>query len=188
VSNPDTEFVDDVLDDLIDVIEDSPGRPGHRLLPGVVQRDLRGASRGAAGRVHALLPLTPYGVAKAYGHLIVGSYRRGYGLFVCSGILYNHESWRRPVTFVSRRISRAAAAISAGVQSELMLGEFDARRDWEFAGDYVHAIVAHAPTTGPGRLRRCDRPVAQRAGDRRVGIRPCLSSGATSDAPSPARH
>jgi GDPmannose 4,6-dehydratase len=87
-----------------------------------------------------LVPLTPYGVAKAYGHLIVGSYRRRYGLFACSGILYNHESWRRPVRFVPRKISRAAAAISAGLQSKLMLGELDARRDWGFAGDYVRAM------------------------------------------------
>ena len=87
-----------------------------------------------------LVPLTPYGVAKAYGHLIVGSYRRRYGLFACSGILYNHESWRRPVRFVSRKITRAAAAISAGLESELMLGDLGARRDWGFAGDYVRAM------------------------------------------------
>ena len=88
----------------------------------------------------SLVPLTPYGVAKAYGHLIVGSYRRRYGLFACSGILYNHESWRRPARFVPRKISRAAAAISAGLQTELTLGALDARRDWGFAGDYVRAM------------------------------------------------
>jgi GDPmannose 4,6-dehydratase len=87
-----------------------------------------------------LAPVTPYGVAKAYGHLIVRSYRRRYGLFACSGILYNHESWRRPVEFVPRKIARAAAAISLGLESELTLGDLNARRDWGFAGDYVCAM------------------------------------------------
>jgi GDPmannose 4,6-dehydratase len=87
-----------------------------------------------------LAPLTPYGVAKAYGHFIVRSYRRRYGLFACSGILYNHESWRRPLEFVPRKIARAAAAISLGLESELRLGDLDARRDWGFAGDYVDAM------------------------------------------------
>jgi GDPmannose 4,6-dehydratase len=83
--------------------------------------------------------VTPYGVAKAYGHLIVRSYRKRYGLFACSGILYNHESPRRPADFVTRKISRAAAAISLGLQGELWLGNLDARRDWGYAGDYVRA-------------------------------------------------
>ena len=86
-----------------------------------------------------LSPVTPYGVAKAYGHLIVRSYRKRYGLFACSGILYNHESPRRPADFVTRKISRAAAAISLGLQGELWLGNLDARRDWGYAGDYVRA-------------------------------------------------
>jgi GDPmannose 4,6-dehydratase len=86
-----------------------------------------------------LSPVTPYGVAKAYGHLIVRSYRKRYGLFACSGILYNHESPRRPADFVTRKISHAAAAISLGLQGELWLGNLDARRDWGYAGDYVRA-------------------------------------------------
>ena len=86
-----------------------------------------------------LSPVTPYGVAKAYGHLIVRSYRKRYGLFACSGILYNHESPRRPADFVTRKISRAAAAISLGLEGELWLGNLDARRDWGYAGDYVRA-------------------------------------------------
>src|SRR4029078_9893560 len=69
-----------------------------------------------------LSPVTPYGVAKAYGHLIGRAYRKRYGLFACSGILYNHESPRRPADFVTRKISRAAAAISLGLQGELWLG------------------------------------------------------------------
>jgi GDPmannose 4,6-dehydratase len=89
----------------------------------------------------ALSPVTPYGVAKAYGHLIVRSYRRRYGLYACSGILYNHESPRRPLDFVTRKISHAAAAISLGLAGELWLGDLDARRDWGYAGDYVRAMA-----------------------------------------------
>jgi GDPmannose 4,6-dehydratase len=89
----------------------------------------------------ALSPVTPYGVAKAYGHLIVRSYRRRYGLYVCSGILYNHESPRRPLDFVTRKIAHAAAAISLGLAGELWLGDLDARRDWGYAGDYVRAMA-----------------------------------------------
>jgi GDPmannose 4,6-dehydratase len=88
----------------------------------------------------ALLPVTPYGVAKAYGHLIVRSYRRRYGLYACSGILYNHESPRRPLDFVTRKVSHAAAAISLGLAGELWLGDLDARRDWGYAADYVRAM------------------------------------------------
>jgi GDPmannose 4,6-dehydratase len=88
-----------------------------------------------------LLPVTPYGVAKAYGHLIVRSYRRRYGLYVGSGILYNHESPRRPLDFVTRKIAHAAAAISLGLEGELWLGDLDARRDWGYAGDYVRAMA-----------------------------------------------
>jgi GDPmannose 4,6-dehydratase len=85
-------------------------------------------------------PVTPYGVAKAYAHFIVHSYRRRYGVFACSGILYNHESPRRPLSFVPRKVAHGAAAISLGVQQELVLGNLDARRDWGYAGDYVHAM------------------------------------------------
>jgi len=87
-----------------------------------------------------LAPVTPYGVAKAYGHFITRSYRRRYGLFASSGILYNHESPRRPLDFVTRKVSHAVAAISLGLKSELLLGNLDARRDWGYAGDYVRAM------------------------------------------------
>jgi GDPmannose 4,6-dehydratase len=87
-----------------------------------------------------LAPVTPYGVAKAYAHFIVHSYRRLYGLFACSGILYNHESPRRPLKYLPRKVARGAAAISLGVQNELVLGDLDARRDWGYAGDYVRAM------------------------------------------------
>ncbi len=89
----------------------------------------------------ALSPVTPYGVAKAYGHLIVRSYRKRYGIYACSGILFNHESPRRPLDFVTRKIAHAAASISLGLQGELWLGDLDARRDWGYAGDYVRAMA-----------------------------------------------
>ena len=88
----------------------------------------------------ALQPVTPYGVAKAYAHFITKSYRRRYGLHASSGILYNHESPRRPLDFVTRKVSHAAAAISLGVEDVVALGDLDARRDWGFAGDYVRAM------------------------------------------------
>ncbi len=87
-----------------------------------------------------LAPLTPYGVAKAYGHFISSSYRRRYGLFTCCGILYNHESPRRPLDFLPRKVAYFAAAISLGLEHELVLGDLDSRRDWGYAGDYVRAM------------------------------------------------
>lgn len=85
-------------------------------------------------------PVTPYGVAKAYAHFITRSYRRRYGLHASSGILYNHESPRRPLDFLPRKVAHAAASIKLGLQQELSLGDLDARRDWGFAGDYVNAM------------------------------------------------
>ena len=87
-----------------------------------------------------LAPLTPYGVAKAYGHFITQSYRHRYGLFGCCGILYNHESPRRPLDFLPRKVCRAAAAISLGLERDVALGDLDARRDWGYARDYVNAM------------------------------------------------
>jgi GDPmannose 4,6-dehydratase len=95
-------------------------------------------------------PVTPYGVAKAYAHFIVHSYRRRYGLYACSGILYNHESPRRPLEFLPRKVSSGAAAISLGLEHELVLGDLDARRDWGYAGDYVRAIWLMLQQDEPG--------------------------------------
>jgi GDPmannose 4,6-dehydratase len=97
-----------------------------------------------------LSPLTPYGVAKAYAHFIVGSYRERYGLHVSSGILYNHESPRRPTNFVTRKITNAAAAISLGLQESVQLGNLDACRDWGYAGDYVRAMWLMLQQDEPG--------------------------------------
>jgi GDPmannose 4,6-dehydratase len=85
-------------------------------------------------------PRSPYGVAKVYGHSITVNYRESYGLFACSGILFNHESPRRGLEFVTRKVTDAAARIKHGLQRELRLGNLDARRDWGFAGDYVQAM------------------------------------------------
>ena len=97
-----------------------------------------------------LSPVTPYGVAKAYGHFISHSYRDRYGLFACCGILYNHESPRRPLDFLPRKVARAAAAISLGLESELRLGDLDARRDWGYAPDYVRAMWLMLQQEEPG--------------------------------------
>lgn len=85
-------------------------------------------------------PHNPYAVAKLYGHLMVSTYRERYGLHASSGILYNHESPRRPPEFVSRKITRTAAAIKLGRATELRLGDLEATRDWSFAGDVVEAM------------------------------------------------
>jgi GDPmannose 4,6-dehydratase len=85
-------------------------------------------------------PRSPYGVAKCYGHFITVNYRESYGLHATSGILFNHESPRRGLEFVTRKITWHAAAIRLGVQTELRLGNLDAERDWGFAGDYVRAM------------------------------------------------
>src|SRR3954447_13428332 len=87
-----------------------------------------------------LSPLTPYGVAKAYAHFITRSYRRRYGLHACAGILYNHESPRRPLEFLPSKVANAAAAIKLGLTAELWLGDLSAERDWGYAGDYVRAM------------------------------------------------
>jgi GDPmannose 4,6-dehydratase len=85
-------------------------------------------------------PRSPYGVAKVYGHAITVNYRESYGLFACSGILFNHESPRRGLEFVTRKVTDGAARIAHGLSHELRLGNLEARRDWGFAGDYVQAI------------------------------------------------
>jgi GDPmannose 4,6-dehydratase len=85
-------------------------------------------------------PRSPYGVAKCYGHWITVNYRESYGLFACSGILFNHESPRRGLEFVTRKVTDGAARIALGLAHELRLGNLDAKRDWGFAGDYVEAM------------------------------------------------
>jgi len=95
-------------------------------------------------------PRSPYGVAKAYGHYLTVNYRESYDLFAVSGILFNHESPRRGIEFVTRKISDGVARIATGQASELPMGNLDAERDWGFAGDYVDAIWRMLQTDTPG--------------------------------------
>ena len=85
-------------------------------------------------------PRSPYGVAKLYGHWITVNYRESYNIFACSGILFNHESPRRGLEFVTRKVSNGVARIKLGLQKKLKMGNLDAERDWGFAGDYVQAM------------------------------------------------
>ena len=98
----------------------------------------------------AIRPTSPYGAAKAFAHHVAAMYRQRYDHFIAIGILYNHESPRRPSSFVTRKIVQGAVAIARGHQSELRLGNLDARRDWGFAGDYVRAmrLMLQQPTPG----------------------------------------
>jgi GDPmannose 4,6-dehydratase len=94
-------------------------------------------------------PRSPYGVAKVYGHWITVNYRESYDLFACSGILFNHESPRRGLEFVTRKIARGVARVKLGLDRELHLGNLEARRDWGFAGDYVRAMWLMLQQEGP---------------------------------------
>jgi GDPmannose 4,6-dehydratase len=85
-------------------------------------------------------PRSPYGCAKVFGHDIVVNYRESYGLYACSGILFNHEGPRRGLEFVTRKITNAVARIKLGLQQEIVLGNIDSKRDWGYAGDYVRAM------------------------------------------------
>ena len=95
-------------------------------------------------------PRSPYGVAKVYGHWITVNYRESYDLFACSGILFNHESPRRGLEFVTRKVTRGAARIKLGLAQELAMGNLEAQRDWGFAGDYVRAMWLMLQQEQPG--------------------------------------
>jgi len=124
-----------------------------RLLEAIRQTDksirfYQASSSEMFGKVHetpqrettVLHPRSPYGVAKVYGHYITINYRESYDMFACSGILFNHESPRRGLEFVTRKITDGVARIKMGLQDKLHLGNLDAKRDWGFAGDYVKAM------------------------------------------------
>jgi GDPmannose 4,6-dehydratase len=98
------------------------------------------ATETPQGETTSFYPRSPYGVAKVYGHWITVNYRESYGLFAVSGILFNHESPRRGIEFVTRKVSDGVARIKLGMAREIRLGNLDARRDWGFAGDYVDAM------------------------------------------------
>ncbi len=95
-------------------------------------------------------PRSPYGVAKVYGHYITVNYRESYGIFACSGILFNHESPRRGLEFFPRKVTDGVARIKLGLSNELRLGNLDARRDWGYAGDYVRAMWLMLQQPEPG--------------------------------------
>jgi GDPmannose 4,6-dehydratase len=126
-----------------------------RLCPGA--RFYQASSSEMFGRVRAtpqnentpFYPRSPYGVAKVYGHWITVNYRESYDLFAVSGILFNHESPRRGLEFVTRKVSFAAARIKLGLAKELRLGNLTAKRDWGFAGDYVRAMWQMLQLDGP---------------------------------------
>ena len=124
-------------------------------------------------------PRSPYGVAKAYGHFITVNYRESYDLFACCGILFNHESPRRGLEFVTRKITWHAAAIKHGLRDELALGNLDAQRDWGYAKDYVEAMYLMLQQDEPddyviatnqtNTVRECVAGRLRRGGDRRLG-------------------
>src|SRR6476660_1735312 len=124
-----------------------------RVLEAIRQIDLRirlyqASSSEMYGRVREVpqtettpfYPRSPYGVSKVFAHYITVNYRESYGMFACSGILFNHESPRRGLEFVTRKVTDGVARIKLGLASELRLGNVDAHRDWGFAGDYVRAM------------------------------------------------
>ena len=117
-------------------------------------------------------PRSPYGAAKVYSYWMTVNYREAYDLFACNGILFNHESPRRGETFVTRKITKAAARIKLGVQQDLFLGNLDAKRDWGFAGDYIEAMWMMLQAKTPRRLRAL--PPAKR-----IPSRKCSSSHST---------
>jgi GDPmannose 4,6-dehydratase len=102
--------------------------------------EMFGSSAPPQSEATPLRPRSPYACAKVFAHQLCQNYRDAYGLFIASGILFNHESPRRGVPFVTRKITRAAARIKHGLENKLFLGNLDAKRDWGFAGDYVEAM------------------------------------------------
>ena len=121
-------------------------------------------------------PRSPYAAAKLYAYWITVNYREAYGIHASNGILFNHESPLRGETFVTRKITRAVAAIHLGLQEQLYLGNLDAKRDWGHARDYVARHVADAAAGRARRLRAGDRRDPQRARLRREGVSPRSAS------------
>jgi GDPmannose 4,6-dehydratase len=114
--------------------------PSGRLLNAASGEIFGAPEQAPQNELTPIAPITPYGAGKAFAHFLTGAFRRQYGLHASSAILFNHESPRRPEQFLTRKVSRAAAAISLGLEQELRLGDLSARRDWGFAGDYVQAM------------------------------------------------
>lgn len=124
--------------------------PGIRFLQASSSEMFGNATVAPQNESTPIQPRNPYGVAKAFAHWMTGVYREQRGLFGCSCILYNHESPRRGMEFVTRKISHGVASIKLGLAQELRLGDLDARRDWGFAGDYVRAMWLALQQPAPG--------------------------------------
>jgi GDPmannose 4,6-dehydratase len=126
---------------LLEAIRDYRDRTGHNLrFYQASSSEMFGAANPPQSEATAFHPRSPYAVAKVYAYWQTINHRESYGIFACNGILFNHESPRRGETFVTRKITRAAARISLGLQKKLYLGNLEAKRDWGFAGDYVEAM------------------------------------------------
>ena len=126
---------------LLEAVRDYMDRTGHKVrLYQAGSSEMFGAARPPQNENTAFYPRSPYAVSKVAAHWYMVNYREGYDMFICNGILFNHESPRRGETFVTRKITRALGRIKEGLQSKLYLGNLDARRDWGFAGDYVQAM------------------------------------------------
>lgn len=126
---------------LLEAIRDYRERTGHDLrFYQASSSEMFGAASPPQSETTAFHPRSPYAVAKVYAYWQTINHRESYGIFACNGILFNHESPRRGETFVTRKITRAAARISLGLQKKLYLGNLEAKRDWGFAGDYVEAM------------------------------------------------
>jgi GDPmannose 4,6-dehydratase len=134
---------------LLNVLRESDDRTGRRTrFVQASSAEIFGAATPPQDEDTPLAPLTPYGAAKAFGHHLVAVYR-GAGMWAANVILFNHESPRRPPEFVTRKITRAVAAIAGGATERLSLGNLDARRDWGYAGDYVSAMTMVAAQDEP---------------------------------------
>jgi GDPmannose 4,6-dehydratase len=126
---------------LLDSIRDHQERTGRRVrIYQAGSSEMYGATAPPQDESTPFYPRSPYAVSKVAAHWYGVNYREAYGLFLCNGILFNHESPRRGETFVTRKITRAVGRIAEGLQFELFLGNLDAKRDWGFAGDYVEAM------------------------------------------------
>ncbi len=125
----------------LESFRDYVGRTGHKVrFYQAGSSEMFGASPPPQHEGTPFYPRSPYGVSKVAAHWYAVNYREAYGLFICNGILFNHESPRRGETFVTRKITRAVGRIKCGLQDRLYLGNLDAKRDWGFAGDYVEAM------------------------------------------------
>ncbi len=126
---------------LLEAIRDSVEATGKQVrVYQAGSSEMFGAAAPPQSESTAFYPRSPYAVSKVAGHWYAVNYREAFGLFICNGILFNHESERRGETFVTRKITRALTRIQLGLQEKLFLGNLEARRDWGYAGDYVEAM------------------------------------------------